>query len=44
MIDPDSNTGAGYGLAPIGHTVTVEGAVESEFPLCPILSIRRATA
>lgn len=28
VIDPDSNTGAGYGLAPIGHTVTVEGAVE----------------
>lgn len=27
-VDPEPNTGAGYGLAPIGHMVTVEGAAQ----------------
>lgn len=27
-IDPDGNEGEGYGLAPIGHTVTIESAEE----------------
>lgn len=29
MVDPIVNGGAGYGIAPIGHTVTVAGAFES---------------
>lgn len=29
-VDPKPNTGAGYGLAPIGHTVTVEGAAQEQ--------------
>ena len=29
-VDPEPNTGAGYGLAPIGHMVTVEGAAEEK--------------
>lgn len=28
MLDPVGHTGEGYGLAPIGHIVTVEGATE----------------
>lgn len=29
-IDPLQNQGAGYGIAPIGHTVTVEGVIATE--------------
>lgn len=29
-IDPEDNEGKGYGLAPIGHTVTVESVAEEE--------------
>lgn len=32
-VDPEPNTGAGYGLAPIGHTVTVEGAAEERISI-----------
>ena len=32
-VDPEPNTGAGYGLAPIGHTVTVEGAAEEKISI-----------
>lgn len=28
VVDPEPDTGKGYGLAPIGHVVTVEGAKE----------------
>ena len=29
-VDPEPNEGKGYGIAPIGHVVTVEGAQETE--------------
>lgn len=32
-IDPEQNHGEGVGIAPIGHTVTVEGAVNSKIKI-----------
>lgn len=33
IIDPALNEGKGYGIAPIGHVVTVEGAVEERISI-----------
>lgn len=40
-IDPEVDAGKGYGLAPIGHVVTVEGQRKSRFPYPPRLFTRQ---
>lgn len=43
IIDPEINQGAGLGLAPIGHTVTVEGAGEVPINLTFKLTLNSVT-
>ena len=40
QIDPVENQGAGYGLAPIGHTVTVVGVDETECDIAMTLTLQ----
>jgi len=39
QIDPVPNQGAGYGIAPIGHTVTVEGVTEASVNISMALTL-----
>lgn len=39
QIDPLENQGAGYGIAPIGHTVTVEGVSEASVDISMALTL-----
>lgn len=42
-IDPEENEGKGYGLAPIGHTVTVESVAEEKINVTLRISISSGT-
>lgn len=43
-IDPEENEGKGYGLAPIGHTVTVESVAEEKINVTLKISIASGTS
>ena len=43
-IDPEENEGKGYGLAPIGHTVTVESVAQEEINIALTVSLANGTS
>ncbi|MGI6318487.1 MAG: baseplate J/gp47 family protein [Dethiobacteria bacterium] len=39
-VDPEQNQGQGYGIAPIGHVVTVVGVEEVEINVEPQITLQ----